>query len=74
MRRSGVIAVLCAALLGTGCTRTEIFDLEAVITDPVFMEYCLTATDMDGNLRIDLDGNGVIARREAALVDALVAP
>ena len=55
----------------TSCTRTEIVDVEAVITDPVFMEYCRTVTDIDGNLRIDLDGNGVITRREAALVEEI---
>jgi Leucine-rich repeat (LRR) protein len=63
--------VPCLAAIAAGCTSTEIVhrpDEYVNITDPVFLDYCLTARDTDGNLRIDLDGDGKITSREAAAV------
>ena len=66
-----VLAILLLCIAATGCTRKEIVTIppEAVsIPDPMFRNYCLTARDPEGNLSIDLDGDGIVTTAEAATV------
>jgi Leucine-rich repeat (LRR) protein len=72
MRRDLAIAVVCFLLAGfAGCTRTEIVQPENFIEDPVFLAYCLAAKDLEGNLTIDLDGDGKISIEEAVAVEEI---
>jgi Leucine-rich repeat (LRR) protein len=44
---------------------------ENFVEDPVFLAYCLAAKDLEGNLTIDLDGDGKISVEEAVAVEEI---
>ena len=70
MTRIPAITLLCFFALAS-CTRHEVVTHFVEINDPVFLAYCLNAKDMDGKLRIDIDGDGIIAHEEAAQVEEI---
>ena len=69
MIRLSIISV-CFLLLA-GCTRKTVVEPKSFIEDPVFLEYCLSAKGVDGNLTIDLNGDGKISIEEAVEVEEI---
>ncbi len=67
-----VLTIVCfAAAALAGCTRTTIVEPESFIEDPLFLEYLISAKDMEGNPSFDLDGNGKISIEEAVAVEEI---
>ncbi len=67
--RLSIISV-CLLLLA-GCTRKTVVEPESFIEDPLFLEYLISARDMEGNPSFDLDGDGNISIEEAVTVEEI---